>query len=156
MVGSAQRTEVWPRFLELWERLLRASGEPGTVILVEGVRDRRSLRALHVPGPIHLLHRGQRISDVAEGLSRDVRRVIVLTDWDTEGGHFARRLRDFLAPAPVALDLEFRRELARVLRGEVSHVEGLAGWARRTADRVGAPLDHFLGEIERAERAPTG
>ncbi len=149
MVESAQRIAVWPEFLELWERLLRASAEPGTVILVEGDRDRRSLRRLRVPGPIRLIHRGQSLAAVAEGLTQGVQRVIVLTDWDTEGGHFARRLRDFLGPSSIDLDLDFRRELARVLRGEVSHVEGLAGWARRTADRAGAPLEHFLGEIER-------
>ncbi|MCI4344563.1 MAG: hypothetical protein L3J87_02935, partial [Thermoplasmata archaeon] len=70
--------------------------------------------------------------------------VVVLTDWDTEGGHLAQKLREFLEAERLTFDLDFRRRLARVLRGEVAHVEGLAGWARRTAEREGAPLDHFL------------
>lgn len=142
------RREIWPEFLELWEELRQASAEPGTIVVVEGERDRASLRRLGLPGPVMLLHHGHTLSQLAQELGSGPRRVIVLTDWDTEGGHFAQRLRELLRPGPAEIDLEFRRRLAQLLHGDLAHVEGLAGWARRTAEGIGAPLDHFVGSAQ--------
>lgn len=138
---------AFEEFLELWVLLLAESAKRGTVVLVEGDRDRTSLRALGVRGPVVLVHRGVRLGTLAHDLTRESRRAIVLTDWDVTGGQLAHRLNEFLAPGPVEVDLEFRRRLARVLRGELVHVEGLYGWARRNAERAGAPLDHFLPTV---------
>ncbi|MCI4369151.1 MAG: toprim domain-containing protein, partial [Thermoplasmata archaeon] len=122
-----------------------------TVILVEGERDVRSLRRLGVRGTIMLVHHGNTISEVAEEVARRGRRVIVMTDWDTEGGRLAQRLKEFLGGVRLELDLDSRRKFARVLRGEVVHVEGLAGWARRNAERYGGTLDDLLPGREGAE-----
>ena len=137
--------EPFPAFLDLWEKLLLASRDPGTVVLVEGDRDRLALRRLGLPGRIELVHGGGSLSHRAQTVGTGARRVVVLTDWDTEGGHLAQRLRELLAPGPATVDLDFRRRLGVALRGELVHVEGLAGWARRAAEKAGAPLEHFLG-----------
>jgi len=137
-------TSVWPEFVQAWERFLEESSEAGTTVLVEGERDRDALRRLGVKGPIALVHRGQSLSELSHDLARHHRRVIVLTDWDLEGGQIAHRLEKFLANDSAAFDLDFRRRLAILLRGELTHVEGLFGWARRTAEKAGAPLDHFV------------
>jgi 5S rRNA maturation endonuclease (ribonuclease M5) len=134
----------FPEFIELVEELRVESERPGTILLVEGERDRSALRRLGVRGPIALVHHGRSLSGLAEELRSTGRRVIVLTDWDGEGGHLARRIREFLEADSLELDLAFRRRLGTILRGELVHVEGLAGWARRMAERSGAPLDHFL------------
>jgi 5S rRNA maturation endonuclease (ribonuclease M5) len=131
-------------FREIWGKLLGESEDPSTVVVVEGERDRRSLRRLGLEGSIVLVHRGDTLSGTAHRLLRQSRRVIVLTDWDNEGGQFARRLKGFLEAERVDLDLEYRRRLARILRGELVHVEGLYGWARRLAERQGGSLDQFL------------
>jgi len=146
MSGARTDDDPFDEFLELWTRLRAASREEGTVLVVEGERDLRSLRRLGIEGPISLVHRGDSLARMAHGLARHSRRVVVLTDWDSEGGHFAHRLKEFLEAEPIALDLEFRRRLARILRGELVHVEGLHAWARRLAERRGASLDHFLAE----------
>ncbi len=138
--------EPFDQFLDLWDRLCAASRSPGTVVVVEGERDRRALRRLGLPGSILLVHRGDSLATTAHRIARANRRVIVLTDWDGEGGVLARRLKEFLEAEPLDLDLEFRRRLARILRGELVHVEGLHGWARRSAEARGATLDHFLPE----------
>lgn len=114
------------------------------MVVVEGERDRASLQALGIQGTIVLVHNGHSLAAVAQSLAELRRPVVVLTDWDTEGGHLARRLREFLEASGVRFDLDFRRKLSRRLKGELVHVEGLAGWARRSAEREGAPLDHFL------------
>ena len=142
-------------FVELWHQLKSESEEEGALVVVEGERDRRSLRRLGLEGPVVLVHRGETLSRTAHRLVGHGRRVIVLTDWDREGGLFARRLKEFLEAERIDLDLEYRRRFARILRGELVHVEGLFGWARRLAERQGTPLEHSLaagGEI----RPPTG
>jgi len=143
-MGGRAPEEVFDEFLDLWGRLRSASEEDGTVVVVEGERDRQSLRRLGLSGSIVLVHRGESLAATAQKLSRQSRHVIVLTDWDREGGLLARRLKEFLEAEPLVLDLEFRRRLAYILRGELVHVEGLHGWARRLAEQRGAPLDHFL------------
>ncbi len=143
--GGAMRPERDPErtfdeFVELWTRLLAEGETAGTVAVVEGARDLRAIRKLGWTHSVTLVHRGHPIADTARLLAT-ARRVIVLTDWDTEGGHLAQHLREHLAAGPARLDLDYRRRLARLLRGELVHVEGLYGWARRTAERVGRPLD---------------
>ncbi|MCI4340716.1 MAG: toprim domain-containing protein [Thermoplasmata archaeon] len=159
MAAVSGRQSVWPEFLKLWSELLDASRSPDTVIVVEGERDRTALARLGIEGRVRLLHRGRPLSGTAHELVREAKRVIVLTDWDSEGGQLAKRLREFLEAEPVLLDLDFRRRLARVLRGELVHVEGIAGWARRTAEQLHVPLDQWLAEIDSElarKRGPTG
>jgi 5S rRNA maturation endonuclease (ribonuclease M5) len=131
-------------FFRLWERLCAESADPGTVVVVEGERDRASLRKLGLPGAIVKVHRGRALGDTAHDLVGRSRRVIVLTDWDTEGGHLAQRLREFLEAEALELDLDYRRRIARIVRGELVHVEGLYGWARRLAERSGHSLEEML------------
>ena len=141
------RSEAWAEFLPLWQSLIDESRTPGTVILVEGSRDAKSLHRLGVRGLVVRLHRGQSMSRLASDLAERGRRIILLTDWDSEGGQLARRIRGHLEAGGTEIDLEYRRRLARVLRGEVVHVEGLAGWARRTAEKEGASLDEWVASF---------
>ncbi|MCI4328396.1 MAG: hypothetical protein L3K01_03140 [Thermoplasmata archaeon] len=146
MAETTARATAWPEFVRLFGKLRDETKGGRAVVLVEGERDRRSLRALGLEGPIELVHAGRTMSELAARLSRDGRRVIVLTDWDSAGGQLARKLREFLEAEAVGIDLEYRRRLARVLRGEVVHVEGLNGWARRTAVEAGTPIEDGVGE----------
>ena len=152
-VGAPEPLERFEEFVDLWGKLLAEAERPSTVVVVEGERDRRAVRRLGWSGPVVVVHRGRPISATASGLVATRGKVIVLTDWDTEGGHLARRLRDFLASEDVRLDLDYRRRLARILRGELTHVEGLFGWVRRQADRRGEPLERIT---EGADDGPTG
>jgi len=150
MGDHASGLKVWPQFLEEWERLRQESELPGTTVVVEGDRDRDALRRLGLRGPIVLVHGGQSLSALAHALGKANRRVIVMTDWDLEGGQIAHRLERFFVDGGVAFDLEYRRRLALLLHGELTHVEGLFGWARRTAERSGGPLEHFVRPIDEA------
>jgi 5S rRNA maturation endonuclease (ribonuclease M5) len=152
-VGAVEAGDAFDEFVELWEKLLAEEDGASTALVVEGERDRASLRRLGWGGPIVVVHRGRPMSATAHGLVAAGGKVIVLTDWDAEGGHLARRLRDFLEAEPVHLDLEYRRRLARVLRGELTHVEGLHGWARRQAERRGETLERFAAP---RDGTPTG
>lgn len=150
-----RREAAWKEFQEIWRELLDDLETPGTAVLVEGERDRRSITRLGVRAPVHLVHQGQSLAELAGSLGRETRRLVVLTDWDRSGGQFARKVRDLLGPAPVEVDLDIRRRLAHALRGEVVHVEGLAGWAVRLSERHGLSLDRLL-DPEVGIRPPTG
>ena len=152
-VVPAEPLDAFEAFVRLWGRLLSEEDGARTAVVVEGERDRRSVERLGWSGPVVLVHRGRPLSATASSLAGSCAKVIVLTDWDTEGGHLAHRLRDFLEAEPLVLDLDYRRRLARVLRGELTHVEGLFGWARRQAERRGEPIERVTGG--RDER-PTG
>lgn len=157
MRASRASLESFPEFLELWSKLKNACEGDGAILVVEGERDRRALRRLGLEGPILLVHRGASISATAQHLLHRGRRVIVLTDWDREGGVLARRLKEFLEAESVPLDLEYRRRLSRILRGEVVHVEGLFGWARRLAEMQGGSLEHALDALDAGPSpGPTG
>lgn len=156
MTSIRDPAEVFDEFWELWTRLEADCRTPGTVVVVEGERDRRSLRRLGLSGAITLVHRGRTISETAQRLALDARHVIVLTDWDTEGGHLAQRLREFLGDGRRGADLEYRRRMARVLRGELVHVEGLFGWAVRTAQKGNRSLPTLIESAEEEAARPTG
>jgi 5S rRNA maturation endonuclease (ribonuclease M5) len=147
---------LFDEFWELWARLRHDSRASGTVIVVEGERDRRALRRLGVPGTIVLVHRGRTISETAQSLAASARRVIILTDWDTEGGHLAQRLKEFLGVGRFGPDLEYRRRLARILRGELVHVEGLYGWAVRTGEKGNRSVANLLEAADADDAGATG
>jgi 5S rRNA maturation endonuclease (ribonuclease M5) len=155
MVVVRDPAALFDEFWELWVRLQTDCQVPGTVVVVEGERDRRALRRLGLRGPIILVHRGRTISETAQHLAASARHVIILTDWDTEGGHLAQRLKEFLGVGRFGADLEHRRRLARVLRGELAHVEGLYGWAHRTAEKGNRSLGQLLEAAERDAERPT-
>lgn len=150
MRTASAAPSAFERFLKLWLRLLSEEDDGTCVLVVEGERDRLSVRRLGWSGPVLAVHGGRTLSRTAHELSRRRARAIVLTDWDTEGGHLAHRLREFLEAEHRSFDLTYRQQLARVLRGELVHVEGLFGWARRQADADGRSLEAALDEAKGA------
>jgi 5S rRNA maturation endonuclease (ribonuclease M5) len=151
VVRGTDAAATLEEFVDLWQRFRIESALPGTVVVVEGERDRRSVRRLGLPGTVFVLHGGRTLAETAETLVRRGRRIVILTDWDTEGGHLAHRLAGFLEAEPLDLDLKTRRQLARILRGELVHVEGLYGWARRLAEKQGDAIETLLGPPDGAE-----
>jgi 5S rRNA maturation endonuclease (ribonuclease M5) len=135
-------------FVELWQRFRAECETPRTFVVVEGERDRRSVARLGLPATIFVLHGGRTLSGTAQELVRRARRVVVLTDWDTEGGHLAHRLSEFLEAERTELDLLTRRRIAHLVHGELVHVEGLYGWARRLAEKQGDTLETLLGPVD--------
>jgi 5S rRNA maturation endonuclease (ribonuclease M5) len=141
MTGISAPVRRFEAFLRLWSRLGIAAREPGVIVVVEGERDRASLRRLGIDGPVQILHAGRSISDRVQELSAGTRRIIVLTDWDRAGGKLAHRLQEFGQGGRPTIDLEIRRDLSRLLRSEVIHVEGVASWAIRQAETLGRSLE---------------
>lgn len=147
---------AFERFVVLWQRLLTEEDDGRSVIVVEGERDRLSIRRLGWSGPVVAVHAGRTLSRTAQELVDLRGKAIVLTDWDTEGGHLAHRLKEFLEAEQIDLDLGYRQQLSRLLRGELVHVEGLYGWARRQAEAEGLAIEWLVDAAERpGARPPT-
>ena len=99
-------------------------------IIVEGDRDRRSLRALEVRGEILSLNRGIAIFALCESLARRHREAIIMTDWDERGGRLARQLRDGLSANGVRYDDQLRARLTHLCKKDIKDVESLHAFVR--------------------------
>lgn len=112
------------RFQKLIERISFES-QRGSVIVVEGLRDRESLRRLGVSGTILCLQ-NSRMNAIrfAEQLN-DVQDVIVLTDFDRQGVFLAKNLTRILNSQRVRTNLILWRDLRRLTKSDIRSIEEL-------------------------------
>lgn len=105
--------------------------ERGGVIVVEGIRDRESLRKMGIEGRIICLQSSRKNAiGFAEGL-QNVQDVIVLTDFDREGVSLAKRLARILNSQSVHVNLVLWRELRQLTRSHVRSIEELPKYYQR-------------------------
>jgi 5S rRNA maturation endonuclease (ribonuclease M5) len=112
------------RLQKLIERV-KYESEKGQVIVVEGTRDRESLRTMGIKGKILCLQSSRRNTiSFAEQLDGE-RSVIVLTDFDRQGVFLANRLSRVLNSQNVHANLVLWRELRSLTRSELRSIEEL-------------------------------
>jgi 5S rRNA maturation endonuclease (ribonuclease M5) len=126
------------RFRKLMDRLAYES-EKGGVIIVEGPRDRDSLRRMGIEGPI-LCTQSSRKSTIGfvEELNQ-IRDAIVLTDFDRQGVYLAKRLTRVLNAQGVRTNLILWRDLRRLTRSHVRSVEELPKYQQRLQAELQLP-----------------
>jgi len=112
------------RFQKLIERISFES-QKGSVIVVEGSRDKEALRRLGVPGTILCLQ-NSRMNPVrfSEQLN-DTQDVVVLTDFDRQGVFLAKSLVRILNSQHVRTNLIFWRDLRRLTKSHIRSIEEL-------------------------------
>ncbi len=111
---------------ELEELLLQLKERPeGTVILVEGRKDRAALACLGIGGEIVQVQDARGIFGVAEELAKTGRDAIVLTDWDRKGGQLAELLRNALKANGVRYDDTIRARMSALGKKEIKDIESL-------------------------------
>lgn len=111
-----------------------------TPIVVEGKRDVASLRRLGCRGEVWVLHAGDPLFQVAEGIAAQTREVILLTDWDRKGGILFEQLRQGLVANGVRVVETFREKIPLWVRPPLKDVESLASYVERQLEtfyRVG-------------------
>jgi 5S rRNA maturation endonuclease (ribonuclease M5) len=127
------RAPVEVRLEKLRKLIDRISYElqEGSVIVVEGIRDRDSLRKIGIEGSIHCLQSSRKNTvGFAEEL-RGAHNVIVLTDFDREGVFLARRLARTLTAEGIRSNLILWRELRGLTRSDIRSVEELPKYYQR-------------------------
>ncbi len=127
-----------------------------TPIIVEGIKDKTALRKLGCEGVILLINTGKSIVNLATEIATQHKKVIILTDWDREGGHLARLLTSAFDNNAISYDMDYRKRLALVAKKDVKDVEALPKFCENLHCRVETsdPRRHKFDIIEeRKERA---
>ncbi len=112
---------------KLLESMLKENAD-GIPILVEGPTDKRALEALGASGEIFIIQgTGSSLYTLAEIISTQSRRAIILTDPDHEGSRIAGRLASVLESLGVTPDLRYRRVCSLLKVSQVAHLAKLDG-----------------------------
>ena len=111
--------------LAIYVKKLNDENSNGALVVVEGLRDYRSLRSLGFLGNIFMFCNKNNLLRLVEE-SKKYRKVILLFDLDREGRSLTNRTITMLEAIRIPVDLFFRRELISTTRGKVRHVEELS------------------------------
>ena len=126
------------RFQQLIERVAIESSN-GSTIIVEGQKDRESLRELGITGPIECLQSSRRnTAGFVESLD-ETKRIIVLTDFDREGISLAKKLSRFLNARSLQVNVVLWKSLRELTRSEVRSIEELPKYLERMENQIYKP-----------------
>jgi len=124
--------------LERLRLLLLDAEESVDLVLVEGPRDVEALRSLGYGGKVATCNRYcVNDAELAEAISSDSERVLVLTDFDREGGELNTRLSGLLEHMGVKVEKALRGEVARLMAAlGIRVVEALDNVSESLGDAV--------------------
>lgn len=103
---------------------LQQMSDKGAVIIVEGKRDRKALRALGITGDIELGTK-KSILVFCEDVAREYNNVIVLTDWDEKGDKLASLMEGHLRSTSAAVNMDIRRKIKNLVQKRIKDIESL-------------------------------
>jgi 5S rRNA maturation endonuclease (ribonuclease M5) len=126
---SSHLKEKEEKILQVLECLAEESAK-GTLIIVEGKNDIKSLRVLGIEGKIISAKTGGKsVLDVISEVEKcTAKEVIMLLDFDRRGKEWTKRLRQNLENAKIKINLTFWSRLLELVGTEVKDVEGLAAY----------------------------
>ncbi|MCK5346362.1 MAG: toprim domain-containing protein [Candidatus Heimdallarchaeota archaeon] len=135
LTGS-NKTRIYELITSLISELneLAGSSKQPTCLIVEGVNDEGALRSLGVKGPILRIYGNQRTIDDIEReiIQHQYKRVIILTDYDSEGQELAKKLEEYLKPT-VKILTKVRQKLRKALAGWVEVIEAIPNFFSRVS-----------------------
>lgn len=97
-------------------------------IIVEGKKDIESLRKIGVTGLIYSLN-GRSASELVDEL-REYKKIIILTDYDSEGIRIRDKLVENFQLSGIKADLRYHRFIKKIIKGLVLQIEGLFNFLR--------------------------
>jgi len=114
------------RFEKLEELILELQqmSEKGALIIVEGKRDRKALRALGITGVI-MLGTKKSILVFCEEVAREYNNVIVLTDWDEKGDKLAVLMEGYLRSTGATVNMDIRKKIQNLVQKRIKDIESL-------------------------------
>jgi len=111
-------------FEEHQEKFLAEVQNSGTLLLVEGKRDRKVLEKVGLDNIIEI--GGKRLEKVADIVNGKETKVTILTDYDKEGIKQYKRLKSLLLAEGMEIDDRLRREFKRTFL--VNKIEELVSY----------------------------
>lgn len=112
-------------FLADLAKELNELSQEGAAVLVEGKRDVVAMRGLGYAGPIFTVSILTSRAPTREKLRAQVRKMIIMTDLDSEGRRLASRYMKFLTKEGIQVSLDQRRRLSKASKGVFLHIENL-------------------------------
>ena len=103
---------------------LQQMSDKGALIIVEGQRDRKALRALGIAGTI-MLGTKKSILVFCEEVAREYNNVIILTDWDEKGDKLAALMEGYLRSTSAAANMDIRKKILNLVRKRIKDIESL-------------------------------
>lgn len=123
--GRERRLEL---LLEALEKLAKKSEK--TIVMVEGKKDRSSLRKLGVGGRIICVkNSGKVFSDFLDQVQ--AREVVLLVDFDDHGTALAGEITQYLEGKRIKVNSIFWRKIGALVGREVKDVEGLPSYLEK-------------------------
>ena len=123
------------RLQKLMQRLTDEAAK-GSVIVVEGAQDKKSLESMGITGRILCVQSSRRSTfSFAEQLDGE-KNVVVLMDFDRQGVYLANRLARILNSQRMHPNLELWRELRGLTRSELRSIEELPRLHERLQNEV--------------------
>ena len=132
------RAPAQVRFEELQRLIQRLNDEAenGSLIVVEGVRDKKSLQSMGLRGRIACIQSSRRSTlSFAEQLDGE-KNVIILMDFDRQGVFLANRLSRLLNAQSIHANLLLWRELRSLTRSDIRSIEELPRLHERLQQEV--------------------
>ncbi len=137
-------SEVFERLEITLEEIRNLSAE-GVCVIVEGEKDKESLRELGIEGPIYQVPTGGKTSlNSLEELS-ECEEVIILTDFDRTGEELADFCRIHLEKLGVKVLYRYREKLRNFVRKAVKDIEGLSSFIR--SERASQDISKFRNDF---------
>ena len=124
-----RRFREFSSFLSDLVKELNDLSSEGAAVLVEGKRDATAMKELGYTGPLFTVSILTSSAAVRVKLRKNVSKMIILTDLDTEGRRLAARYVKFLSHEGVEASLAQRRRLSKASRGVFLHIENLRRFA---------------------------
>ncbi|HLC96514.1 MAG TPA: toprim domain-containing protein [Candidatus Nanoarchaeia archaeon] len=103
-------------------KVLQELNHSGKLIIVEGLKDKHSLRESGIQNQVMTLSK-KPIFQVVEDIAKVANEVVILTDFDKKGKELYGKLNSGLQKFGVKVDHYFREWLRK--NTKLSHVEGL-------------------------------
>ena len=119
------------------QKLIERSKE-GAIILVEGVKDVRSLRQLEVTGKIIAIKNIQiPLYDYLHKYVDTKDEIIVLTDFDRRGTQLAGKMTNYFERSGKPINLTFWLKMNGFISRDIKDIEGLASYVQTIQRKCG-------------------
>ncbi len=126
------------KLAQLLERLA-AEAAKNTLIVVEGQNDIDALKELAIQGNIiSVKTAGKSFLDVLTEIEeRNIRKAILLLDFDRRGREWTKRLKQRLEEKRIKVNLNFWNKLHALVGHDIKDVEGLPSYLKTLKKRIG-------------------
>jgi 5S rRNA maturation endonuclease (ribonuclease M5) len=94
-------------------------------VLVEGKRDRETLKNLGLEGEILIVNTGHTLMEMCEDLGHRYTEIILMLDWDKKGKELSKNIEHNLVQLGIKTDRAFMVRIFHLVSKETKEVEAL-------------------------------